>query len=74
MRPTKRQWYLGMAAVPPSPCFWSLARVGLNAQQSTGPRCALIMMTFGGIVTSVNGPEAGVWVIAGDHESSHQVR
>ena len=60
---TKRQWYLGMAAV----AFAVLlvpAPVGLNAQQSTGAAVRVDNDDIGGIVTSANGPEAGVWVIA----------
>ena len=60
---TKRQWYLGMAAV----AFAVLlvpAPVGLNAQQSTGAAVRVDNDDIGGVVTSANGPEAGVWVIA----------
>ena len=60
---TKRQWYLGMAAV----AFAVLlvpAPVGLNAQQSTGAAVRIDNDDIGGVVTSANGPEAGVWVIA----------
>ena len=60
---TKRQWYLGMAAV----AFAVLlvpATVGLNAQQSTGAAVRVDNDDIGGVVTSANGPEAGVWVIA----------
>ena len=60
---TKRQWYLGMAAV----AFAVLlvpATVGLNAQQSTGAAVRIDNDDIGGVVTSANGPEAGVWVIA----------
>ena len=60
---TKRQWYLGMAAV----AFAVLlvpATVGLNAQQNTGPSVRIDNDDIGGVVTSANGPEAGVWVIA----------
>ena len=60
---TKRQWYLGMAAV----AFTVLlvpATVGLNAQQSTGAAVRIDNDDIGGVVTSANGPEAGVWVIA----------
>lgn len=55
---TKRQWYLGMAAV----AFAVLlvpATVGLNAQQSTGPAVRIDNDDIGGVVTSANGPEAG---------------
>ena len=60
---TKRLWYLGMAAV----AFAVLlvpATVGLNAQQSTGAAVRVDSDDIGGVVTSANGPEAGVWVIA----------
>ena len=60
---TKRQWYLGMAAV----AFAVLlvpGTVGLNAQQSTGAAVRVDSDDIGGVVTSANGPEAGVWVIA----------
>ena len=59
----KRQWHLGMAAV----AFAVLlipAPVGLNAQQSTGAAVRIDNDDIGGVVTSANGPEAGVWVIA----------
>ena len=60
---TKRQWHLDMAAV----AFAVLlvpATVGLNAQQSTGAAVRVDNDDIGGVVTSANGPEAGVWVIA----------
>ncbi|HVH90596.1 MAG TPA: carboxypeptidase-like regulatory domain-containing protein [Candidatus Acidoferrum sp.] len=60
---TKRQWYLGVTAV----AFTVLlvpATVGLNAQQSTGAAVRVDNDDIGGVVSSANGPEAGVWVIA----------
>ena len=60
---TKRQWHLGMAAVAFAVLLVA-ATVGLNAQQSTGPTVRVDNDDIGGVVTSANGPEAGVWVIA----------
>src|SRR5262245_52560176 len=60
---TKRQWYLGMAAVSFAVLLVP-ATVGLNAQQSTGAALRIDDDDIGGVVTSANGPEAGVWVIA----------
>ena len=60
---TKRQWYLGMAAVAFAVLLVA-ATVGLNAQQSTGAAVRIDNDDIGGVVTSANGPEAGVWVIA----------
>jgi hypothetical protein len=60
---TKRQWYLGMAAVAFA-VFLVPAPVGLNAQQSTGAAVRIDNDDIGGVVSSANGPEAGVWVIA----------
>ena len=60
---TKRQWYLGMSAVAFAVLLVA-ATVGLNAQQSTGPTVRVDNDDIGGVVTSANGPEAGVWVIA----------
>src|SRR5256884_9412491 len=37
---------------------------GLLAQQSTDPAIQVDASDLGGVVTSANGPEAGVWVIA----------
>ena len=42
--------------------FLAPAPVGLNAQQSAAVR--IDNDDIGGVVTSANGPEAGVWVIA----------
>jgi hypothetical protein len=55
--------------------FWMAAAIGiaallagvssqLNAQQRTDPGIRIGNNDLGGIVTSANGPEAGVWVIA----------
>ena len=60
---TKRQWYLGMAAVAFAVLLVA-GTVGLNAQQSTGAAVRVDSDDIGGVVTSANGPEAGVWVIA----------
>jgi len=58
---TERWWYLCMAAV----AFAVLpAPVGLNAQQKTGAAVRIDNDDIGGVVSSVNGAEAGVWVIA----------
>src|SRR5438876_12409227 len=37
---------------------------GLNGQQSSGEAISIGSDDIGGVVTSTNGPEAGVWVIA----------
>jgi hypothetical protein len=60
---TKRLWYLGMAAVAFAVLLVA-GTVGLNAQQSTGAAVRVDSDDIGGVVTSANGPEAGVWVIA----------
>src|SRR5438309_8958060 len=48
---------LGMSVVVASP-------VRLSGQQSTGAAVRIDNDDIGGVVTSANGPEAGVWVIA----------
>jgi S1-C subfamily serine protease len=37
---------------------------GLNAQQSPGETVSIGSDDIGGVVTSIKGPEGGVWVIA----------
>jgi len=37
---------------------------GLDAQQPSGPEISIGASDLAGVVTSANGPEAGVWVIA----------
>src|SRR5213080_136288 len=39
-------------------------RAPLDAQQRTDPAIGIGAADLGGVVTSANGPEAGVWVIA----------
>src|ERR1700682_5314973 len=41
-----------------------LSLSGLNAQQSPGQAISIGSDDIGGVVTTTNGPEAGVWVIA----------
>src|ERR1700687_4424530 len=42
----------------------AVGQVRLGAQQSTDPAMRVGGDDLGGVVTSTNGPEAGVWVIA----------
>src|ERR1700689_4035939 len=61
---TKRVWYIGVAAIALAACL-SGQTGRVNAQQS--PAAAAVKVgdnDVGGVVTSPNGPEAGVWVIA----------
>jgi hypothetical protein len=60
MRRTKLL-YLGLAAIAIA-LFSAPPPVGLNAQQNATVR--IDNDDIGGVVTSANGPEAGVWVIA----------
>ena len=60
---TKRQWYLGVAAVVFAVLLVA-GTIGLNPQQSTGAAVRTDNDDIGGVVTSANVPEAGVWVIA----------
>ncbi len=53
--------YFGSAALAIAGCL-ALARIDLHAQQR--PAVSIDADDIGGVVTSSNGPEAGVWVIA----------
>ena len=44
--------------------FAGAGRAPLDAQQRTDPAIGIGAADLGGVVTSANGPEAGVWVIA----------
>src|SRR6266545_7075246 len=58
----KRHWYLGIAAIALVTCL------GVSATSVIGQQSTLAVnigdSDLGGVVTSANGPEAGVWVIA----------
>jgi hypothetical protein len=55
--------YLGIVAVAIS-VLLAVSAVHLSGQQSTGAEVRIDNDDIGGLVTSANGPEAGVWVIA----------
>jgi hypothetical protein len=55
--------YLGIVAVAIS-VLLAVSAVHLSGQQSTGAAVRIDNDDIGGLVTSANGPEAGVWVIA----------
>ncbi len=60
---TTRALYVGLVALGIAVLLTaSLAR--LSAQQTTDPAIRIGDSDLGGVVTSANGPEAGVWVIA----------
>jgi hypothetical protein len=56
---TSRRWHIATIAM--AACL-AIALAGLNAQQAT--EVTIGGNDLGGVVTSPNGPEAGVWVIA----------
>src|ERR1700751_5338597 len=58
---TKRLLYLGVLAIGIA-AFLFAWPIGLNSQQNMPVR--VDNNDLGGVVTSANGPEAGVWVIA----------
>jgi hypothetical protein len=60
---TTRGLYISMVAVGIA-VLLTVSSARLNAQQSTDPAIRIGNNDLGGIVTSPNGPEAGVWVIA----------
>ncbi|TAK06231.1 carboxypeptidase regulatory-like domain-containing protein [bacterium] len=60
---TKRLLYLGMVAAGIAVLLVASA-VRLSGQQSTAAAVRIDSDDIGGVVTSANGPEAGVWVIA----------
>jgi hypothetical protein len=61
---TSKAWHYGIAAVA-----WAAVAMAtpdrLAAQQNTVQAVQIGDSDLGGVVTSANGPEAGVWVIAG---------
>ena len=60
---TTRGLYIGMVALGIA-MLLTAAPARLHAQQSTDPAIRIGDNDLGGVVTSANGPEAGVWVIA----------
>src|SRR5207248_9980283 len=56
-----RGWVVAMLAL--AACL-SAGFVSFSAQQRTAAQVAIGATDVGGVVTSSNGPEAGVWVIA----------
>src|SRR6266571_7155734 len=62
MKP-KHGGYLGMVAIAIA-LVWAGSVVTLGAQQAGSGAVAIDADDIGGVVTSPNGPEAGVWVIA----------
>jgi hypothetical protein len=60
---TKRGWCSAAAAVAIA-VLVAAAPTGLSAQQTTAEAVRIGDNDLGGVVTSANGPEAGVWVIA----------
>ena len=62
MKP-KHVVYLGMVAIAIA-LVWAGSVVTLGAQQAGSGAVAIDADDIGGVVTSPNGPEAGVWVIA----------
>src|SRR5438094_5463868 len=59
---TKRGW--SSAAAVAVAALLTAAPTGLSAQQTTAEVVRIGDNDLGGVVTSANGPEAGVWVIA----------
>src|SRR5437667_12238178 len=55
--------YLGVVAAGIS-LFLAVSAIQLSGQQSTGAAVRIDNDDIGGVVTSANGAEAGVWVIA----------
>ena len=63
----KRSLYLSVAAICLAGCFiWSQPRA-----ETTVP---IKKTDIGGVVTSPNGPEAGVWVIAENSRPANSLR
>src|SRR5262245_61236839 len=60
---TTRGLYIGVVAIAIA-VLLTAPSARLSAQQSTDPASRIGNNDLGGIVTSPNGPEAGVWVIA----------
>src|SRR5262245_1075329 len=59
----KNALYVGVVAIAIA-AVWAGSAVTLNAQQSARGAVPIDGDDIGGVVTGVNGPEAGVWVIA----------
>ena len=60
---TRKGLYAGMVAVGIA-VFLAGGQARSSAQQNTDPAIRVGNKDLGGVVTSANGPEAGVWVIA----------
>ncbi len=60
---TKRGLYAGRVGVDIA-VFLAVAMTGMSARQLTGETVRIDNDDLGGVVTSADGPEAGVWVIA----------
>ena len=60
---TRGAWYLGVTAVGLG-TWLALAPVRTTASQASGDAVLIDGDDIGGVVTSANGPEAGVWVVA----------
>ena len=60
---TAKSLYLGVAAIGIA-AILAVYPAGLGGQQNAGPTVRIDADDIGGVVTSANGPEAGVWVIA----------
>jgi hypothetical protein len=60
---TPRGWYVGLAAVGIAVQL-TASPARLRAQQHTDPAIRIGDHDLGGVVSSPNGSEAGVWVIA----------
>ena len=60
---TRGAWYLGVTAVGLG-TWLALAPVRTTANQASVDAVLIDGDDIGGVVTSANGPEAGVWVIA----------
>src|SRR5262245_13472836 len=59
-----RPWRTLAAAAAAGLCAIAVPRTGVGAQQRAAAPVAIDADDIGGVVTSSNGPEAGVWVIA----------
>src|SRR2546425_11096680 len=59
----KNALYVGVAAIAIA-AIWIGSVTQLGAQQATSGAVPIDADDIGGVVTGVNGPEAGVWVIA----------
>src|SRR5712692_10279765 len=60
---TAKSLYLGVAGIGIA-AILAVYPAGLGGQQNAGPTVRIDADDIGGVVTSANGPEAGVWVIA----------